>query len=263
MDAVQILFLAVIQGVTEFLPISSSAHLILPAYLTDWPDQGLTFDVAAHVGTLCAVLTYFRRELADCMRGGLLLVTRGTLNEAGTMLLMIMAATMPMVAAGLAMTSVVETQLRSLAVIASTTIGFGLLLWLADRNVGEGSRPTWRQALLIGCAQVLALVPGTSRSGITITAALMLGLSRKAAAHFSFLLSIPAIAGAALLRTVDAIEAGERTNWGELAAGCLIAGLSAYTVIHFFMQLIERTGMTPYVIYRLALGALLIAFLWL
>jgi undecaprenyl-diphosphatase len=256
----QIIVLSLIQGLTEFLPVSSSAHLILPALLTDWPDQGLAFDIAVHLGSLLAVLTYFRREMGQFAVSGTRLITRQTYDEHSDLLLKVVVATLPIVVVGYLLKGFVATELRSVLVIAMATIVFALALWWADRQRGQIDRPSWMHTLMIGSAQVLAIVPGTSRSGITITAALLLGLSRTSAARFSFLLSIPTISGAALLATLDLLEAGDAARWPELALGATLAALSAYTCIHYFIALIERTGVMPYVIYRLVLGAVLLGF---
>ncbi|MBX3708017.1 MAG: undecaprenyl-diphosphate phosphatase [Pseudomonadales bacterium] len=261
MEWLQIITLALIQGVTEFLPISSSAHLILPALLTDWPDQGLAFDVAVHVGSLGAVLVYFRRDMAAFAAGGWQLIRHRALDEDGALLLRLALATLPIVIAGFLLKDWVESTLRTVPVIAWATIVFGLLLWYADRRPGERSVPTWRDAIVIGLMQVIALMPGTSRSGITITAALLVGLSRAAGARFAFLLAIPTIGGAGVLMALDVLEAGVPDRWLPLLAGATIAGVSAYACIRAFIALIDRTGMTPYVVYRMFLGGLLLA-LW-
>lgn len=261
MEWLQIIVLALIQGVTEFLPISSSAHLILPALLTDWPDQGLAFDIAVHLGTLIAVVAYFRRDMAQFAGSGWRLIKGQGLDQHGDELLKVVAATLPIVVVGYLLKGWVETELRSVLVIACTTIGFGLLLGYADRRHGQRTTLSWRDAMIVGGMQVLAIVPGTSRSGITITAALLIGLSRVSGARFSFLLSIPTIAGASLLATMDLLDAGNATHWGPLAAGALLSGTAAYLCIAAFIRLVERTGMMPYVLYRLLLGAALLI-LW-
>lgn len=261
MDWLQIIFLALIQGITEFLPISSSAHLILPAQLGGWADQGLAFDIAVHVGTLSAVVVYFRTDLAGYAMSGWTLASRRRLDQRGAELMKIAAATLPVVVVGVLAKDWVETELRSVAVIAWATIGFGALLWYADTRHGSRENVTWPDAMVIGAFQVLALVPGTSRSGITITAALLLGLSRVAAARFSFLLSIPTIAGAGLLVGVDLVAAREPAPWGLLISGAVLSGVAAYACIRAFIALVERTGMLPYVVYRLLLGTVLLV-LW-
>lgn len=257
---VQIVVLALIQGVTEFLPVSSSAHLILPSALTDWPDQGLAFDVAVHLGTLAAVIAYFRRDMLSLASSAVGL-SAGRVDESAELLFKLAVATVPLVLAGLAFREQVEAHLRSTTVIASATIAFGLALWWADRrrstDIGPPQTPSYPQAILIGCAQALALIPGTSRSGITITAALALGLSRLGAARFAFLLAIPAIAGAALLTGLDAEPP---LPWFTLGLGFLVAGTTAYLCISGFLALLQRTGMAPYAIYRVALGTALLVF---
>lgn len=258
MEWLQIITLALLQGITEFLPISSSAHLILPAALTDWPDQGLAFDVAVHLGTLLAVCGFFRRELmgyaSGCVQG--LATRRGNADTAEVARLAL--ATVPVVVCGFVLKDWIEASLRSIQVIAITTIVFGLLLGFADRRHGDREIISYRDALVIGAFQMLALIPGTSRSGITITAALLLGLSRTTSARFSFLLAIPTITGAGLLTTVDLRAQPEAVDWGALAAGAALAGISAYLCIDLFMRLVERTGMMPYVYYRLVLGTALL-----
>ncbi|MCY3837372.1 MAG: undecaprenyl-diphosphate phosphatase [Gammaproteobacteria bacterium] len=254
----QIVVLALIQGITEFLPVSSSAHLILPAALTDWPDQGLAFDVAVHFGTVVAVAAYFRRDLAGFVRSGASLATHGRWDDNLDLLAKIGVATVPVVVVGFLFKSHIESHLRSTTVIATATIAFGVALWLADRHRGEGTTPSYLQAALIGLAQAIALVPGTSRSGITIAAALALGLTRRAAARFSFLLSVPAIVGAAIY---TALDAGPDTPvpWLDLGLGFVLAGASAFACIAIFIRFVERIGMTPFVIYRVALGVALLA----
>lgn len=262
MDTLQIIVLALLQGITEFLPISSSAHLVLPAQLTDWPDQGLAFDVGVHFGTLVAVVAYFRSELTDMAGAGMRLVTRQEYSNDADLLLKLALATLPVVIVGFLAKDYIEAHLRAIPVIATTTIIFGLALWWADRKGGTKEGIDWMSAGLIGLAQVLALIPGTSRSGVTITAALLLGSSRVDAARFSFLLAIPTIAGAQLLLMLQVEAQTAREQAHELLLGTAIAGLSAYLCIHFFVRLVERTGMLPYVIYRLILGTLLFGFVY-
>ncbi len=273
MDWVQVIFLSLIQGLTEFLPVSSSAHLVLPAQLTQWPDQGLAFDVAVHFGTLIAVLAYFRLDLQNLLyalgRAPRLMPNMGSasnlasaLNEDADLdLLMKLAlASLPVLLVGFLAKDAVEAYLRTVPVIATATMLFALLLWYSDRHPGARSRIQWTDAAWIGVAQTLALIPGTSRSGITITMALLVGLSRVSAARFSFLLSIPTIAGAQFLLTKDLIDSPEAVNIWPLLAGAAIAFAAAYASIHFFLRLLDRFGMMPYVIYRLALGAGLFIF---
>jgi undecaprenyl-diphosphatase len=261
MDSLHAIFLALIQGLTEFLPISSSAHLILLPRLLGWADQGLAFDVAVHVGTLVAVIAYFRHDVACLLRAwGVSCVTR-QLNADAQLAWLVVLATVPVVVCGLLFHDLIEDYLRSPLVIAAATIGFGLLLGLSDvrgRKTRAEDTLTVTDVLWIGLAQALALIPGTSRSGITMTAALALGLTRSAAARFSFLLSVPVILMAGGYESLQLMQQAEPVAWGSLVLGTVIAGVSAYLSIHFFMRLIEKVGMLPFVIYRLLLGVFLL-----
>ncbi|GAA5523889.1 undecaprenyl-diphosphatase [Microbulbifer aestuariivivens] len=264
MEFFQIVLLALIQGLTEFLPISSSAHLILPKEVLGWPDQGLAFDVAVHFGSLAAVVIYFRGEVWALLRDGLGGLVNNRWTDDGRLAWLIVLATIPAGLVGLAFKGFIETHLRSAAVIAATTIGFGVLLWWADvfgKRRQTLAQLNWKKALAIGLAQALALIPGTSRSGITMTAGLMLGMKREDAARFSFLMSIPIIALSALLLTFDLLSL-ETVPWGDILLGTLLSGISAYLCIHFFLQFISRIGMAPFAIYRLLLGAALIWMIW-
>ncbi len=261
MDFLQILVLAVLQGLTEFLPISSSAHLILVPVIVGWQDQGLAFDVAVHVGTLAAVVAYFRKELRVMARDwAASLVQRRTVGDS-RLAWAVGFGTIPVGLTGLLLGDLIEEHLRSTLVIAATTILFGLLLGLSDKT-GKRERNehsiTWKDIFIIGCAQAIALIPGTSRSGITMTAALMLGLSREAAARFSFLLSIPVILLAGGLKTLELSTTEGLVDWQAILLGAAISGLSAYLCIHVFLKLLERIGMMPFVVYRLVLGAILL-----
>ena len=262
MDPVQLLVLALVQGITEFLPISSSAHLILVPVLTDWPDQGLAFDIAVHLGTLVAVVGYFRQRVLRLVVAGARAPFTAEPGTDGRLAWLLVLGTVPVGLAGLLLQDVVETSLRGPLVIAAASIAFGLLLWWSDRG-GGGERDEdslgWRDALVIGVFQAIALIPGTSRSGITMTAGLLLRLERAAAARFSFLLSIPVIVLSGLLQIVELLAGGGRVDWATLLAGTVLAAIAAWTCIHLFLQFIERLGMTPFVVYRVALGLVLIA----
>ena len=265
MDTFQAVMLALIQGLTEFLPISSSAHLILPSKILGWPDQGLAFDVAVHVGTLSAVMLYFRKDIVGMTTGGFRSVTQGRWNSDSRLLLMIVVATVPAGIAGLILNDYVDEYLRFTWIIATTTLIFGLLLWYADttgkRNKNM-SEMVLHLALFIGFAQALALIPGTSRSGITITAALLLGFNREAAARFSFLLSIPLILAGGGLKTLDLLSSADSVDWDIIALGVVISSVVAYATIGLFISLLDKVGMLPFVIYRLVLGMLLIGFIY-
>ena len=263
MDFFQVIVLALLQGLTEFLPISSSAHLILPSQVLGWPDQGLAFDVGVHVGTLLAVLIYFRSDvtrLAFAWSGSL----SGKHSADSKLAWFVGLATCPAIVAGLFLNEMIDHHLRSMLVIAGTTMIFGVLLFLADWQRTEHrsiEALSLRDAVFIGIAQAVALIPGTSRSGITISAALMLGLNRQCAARFSFLLSIPVILGAGLLKTIDLIAMGDQAPWLMVLTGTAIAGFSAYCCIHLFLKWLDKIGMLPFVIYRMLLGCFLL-FLW-
>ncbi len=263
MDWLQAVVLALIQGLTEFLPISSSAHLILPSQLLGWPDQGIAFDVAVHLGTLLAVVYFFRADVMAIGSGARNAVVTRKLDEQSLLGLAVVVGTVPAVLVGFAFKSFIEDNLRTSLVIATTTIAFGLLLWVADKN-GKSFKSldkiTLGNAWLIGCAQCLALIPGTSRSGITITAALMLGYDRAAAARFSMLLSIPLILAAGMLAGLDLLRNAHPIELDLIVLGVLVSALSAYACIHFFLKMLDRIGMLPFVIYRLALGVFLLLF---
>lgn len=259
MDIIQVVVLALVQGLTEFLPISSSAHLILVPVLSDWPDQGLAFDVAVHAGTLSAVVLYFRHELKKMFIewvGSL----KGKQTLDSRLAWAVLFGTIPVGLSGLVFQNYIADNLRTPLVIAFTTIFFGLVLWLADRNKNlsrDEHSIGWKDVLIIGVAQAIALIPGTSRSGITIAAAMLLGLSRQAAARFSFLLSIPVIMLAGGLETIEYMQVASTQDINYLLMGAMISAVSAFACIHYFLRLIEKVSMLPFVVYRLILGTVL------
>lgn len=263
MDWVQAVLLAILQGLTEFLPISSSAHLILPSQLLGWVDQGNAFDVAVHVGSLVAVLIYFRKEVVNMIVAWFAWVFKGQKSADGRLAWAVIWGTIPVGLLGVVFSvfNIVDDHLRSIAVIAATTIIFALVLWWAD-NIALEKRDentlTTKDILFIGCAQAIALIPGTSRSGITMTAGLLLGLTRTAAARFSFLLSIPAILLPGGLKSYQLATSGEPVDWNLIALGALVSGIAALTCIHFFLILLQKIGFKPFIFYRLALGCVLI-----
>lgn len=265
MTTLHTLVLALLQGLTEFLPISSSAHLILPSQVLDWPDQGIAFDVAVHLGTLLAVVGYFWRELHQLL-GAWLRSLGGRRDEpAAKLAWIILLATLPAALFGLLANDLISEYLRSARVIAITTLLFGGLMWWADRR-GRKVQPlesiSLKTGLLVGLAQALALIPGTSRSGITMTAALWLGLTPSAAARFSFLLSIPIIVLAGGYESLKLVASPEVVDWGQMLLGVGVSFASALAVIHFFLKAISRIGLWPFVLYRLLLGVLLLIFFW-
>lgn len=252
--------LAVLQGFTEFLPISSSGHLVLVPALLGWDDQGLAFDIAVHFGSLIAVVAYFRRDIV-AMCASLGSVVRGRPNQDGRLALQLIAASAPLGLAGLLFADPIETHLRSPLIIAATTAIFGLTLLLSDRfgrRQTDEHRMAWRVALFVGVAQALALIPGTSRSGITMTAALAAGLTREAASRFAFLLAIPAIVMASGWQSLQLIGADEPFALPVLVTGTVVACVVAFATIALFMQVIGRIGMVWFAIYRFVLAALLI-----
>ncbi|HKZ74851.1 MAG TPA: undecaprenyl-diphosphate phosphatase [Steroidobacteraceae bacterium] len=257
--------LAVIQGLTEFLPVSSSGHLVLLPRFLGWSDQGLAFDVAVHVGTLLGVLVYFRRDLQPLATGAIAWLRGDRGNTYGRLAINLLVATIPVGLVGLLCNDFIETKLRSPAVVAFQLAVFGIVLWLADRFSKEARTETslsLRDAVAIGCAQALALVPGTSRSGITMSAGRALGLTREAAARFAFLLAIPGIglAGlyeAYLFTTSPLAYIAPR----EVMIGFVVAAVVGYACIHWFLRAIARIGFLPFTLYRLALaGAIVLTF---
>lgn len=258
MSFCQVIILALVQGVTEFLPISSSAHLILTSQILHWPDQGLAFDVAVHFGTLFAVLGYFRKDLWPLLQG---LVK---LNDHSQLARGILIATIPCALAGFWFSDIISIYLRSAQVIIITTILFGLLLGVADWYDSRLARPgtlTLGKIIVIGLSQILALIPGTSRSGITMTAGLFCGLSRKQASRFSFLLSIPIILLASGYEGLQLVRQPISVDWLELSSAILVSMLSAYACIALFLRSIERMGFWPFVAYRICLAIGLV--IWL
>jgi len=258
MSILEVVVLALIQGLTEFLPISSSAHLILPSVLLGWQDQGLAFDLVLNIGTLMAVLIYFRREVMNMSFAWIDSVKNKKQTQDSKLAWWIVWATLPAAAIGFLAKDYIEIYLRSGYVIAVTTIVFGLLLWWADSKAKQMKteyQTGLKGAIILGFAQALALIPGTSRSGITITAGLMLGLTRNAAARFSFLMSIPIIAMASGYDLLKFMLSDEYVDWSSLLLGAGISFISAILCIHLFLILLNKVGMLPFVLYRLLLGA--------
>ena len=261
MTGLQVVVLAIVQGLTEFLPISSSGHLVLVPYLVEWTDQGLAFDVAVHFGSLLAVCLFFREDLMGLLRGGAQLLGGDTEPPQARMALAIAIGTVPAAAAGLLFASWIEANLRDPSIIVYTLAGYGILMAAADKlcksqrviaDVGL------KDAVVIGCAQALSLVPGTSRSGVTITAARFLGLERRDAARFSFLLSAPVILLATVYKGAELIVGDEPVAWGQLALGAFVSAIVAYLSIEFFMRFVSRIGLAPFAVYRLLLAVIIL-----
>ncbi|MDZ7784920.1 MAG: undecaprenyl-diphosphate phosphatase [Halioglobus sp.] len=260
----QAVLLALIQGLTEFLPISSSAHLVIPPLVLGWQDQGLAFDVAVHVGTLAAVLLYYRADLTRMAGDWLQSLAGGGDTEHSRLVWYLAFATVPAGLVGLLAGGWIEANLRTLPVIAATTGIFGLLLGAADRraaNREHSRRLSLSCAMMIGLAQAVAPIPGVSRSGVTITAGLLLGMARQDAARFSFLLSIPIIASAGVLKGFELVASGEPVDWFIILLGMVLSALTAYMCIGLFLRFLDRVGLMPFVWYRIVLAGVLLV-LW-
>ncbi|MDR1008338.1 MAG: undecaprenyl-diphosphate phosphatase [Campylobacteraceae bacterium] len=264
MSWIEVFALSVVQGVTEFLPISSSAHLVLVPHIFGWQDQGLAFDVAVHFGTLFAVVIYFKSEILLLLKDWFISLKICKNVGESALAWAILVATIPACIAGLLFNDVIEIYLRSPLVIASTTIIFGIVLFVADRFAGKKDEKsiTLYIALLIGLAQMLALIPGVSRSGITLSAALMLGFNRVSAARFSFLLSIPIILLASGYEGLKLSQSAYDIEWDKITGAVVISFLSGYACIHLFLKAVSKFSITPFVLYRLILGGVLFFIFW-
>lgn len=256
MSYTQALVLGVVQGLTEFLPVSSSGHLILVPYVFGWPDQGLAFDAAMHLGTLAALLAYFRGELSELLSGVL----------ERRLAVVLIAASVPALTIGWLANKWIEGHLRSPLVIAAATAFWALVMWSADRRAVEArgdrldplARVGWAQGLAVGCAQTLALVPGTSRSGITISAGLFVSLDRATAARFSFLLGIPVTAAAGAYKTLHLLRHGiPPGEGGPLLAAILAAFVGGWFAVWFLVSYLKRRSLLPFVVYRLLLAGVI------
>ena len=260
MSLLQIFVLAIVQGITEFLPISSSGHLILVPQLTDWPDQGLMMDVGVHVGTLAAVMLYFRKDVAALFQAfwQMLTLSKSHRPHERKLFLALILATIPVVVFGglVAMFDLNEAW-RTAEVIGWTSIIFGILLYVLDMRSPVTKtilELRYGHALIMGLAQVLALVPGTSRSGITMTAARGLGFSRTEAARFSMLMSIPTILAAGTLEGLKLAESGDFVLGQDILLGAALSFAAALLAIAALMKWLQSASMTPFVIYRVLLG---------
>ena len=266
MPFIQSIVLAAVQGITEFLPVSSSGHLILVPKLTGWPDQGLAIDVAVHVGTLAAVMLYFWRDIGGIagavLRAGGQTANQRPLDQEISLLIKLIIATLPVVVAGYWVNETInEDLLRSVKIIGWTTLGFGLFLWLADKSnmtIRRLEHITYGGALVIGLFQILALLPGTSRAGITMTAARFLGVECQDAARFSLLLSIPVIIAAGSLKGWELFRSGNQVLIDDALTVGGLAFLFALVAIAFLMFWLKRASFTPFVVYRVILGAALL-----
>ncbi len=256
--------LALVQGITEFLPVSSSAHLILVPVFTGWPDQGQIIDVAVHVGTLGAVMLYFWRDLW-AMVLGLVQLAKGRRNPMAKLAGFLIVATVPAVVAGFLVDRYAPGAMRSVAVIAWATFGFGVVLWFADKlgmTVRRVEHLSLGDVVIIGLAQALALIPGTSRSGITVTAARFLGLERPESARFSMLMSIPVIVGAGALKGWELYQSGDARLTADAVAAAALAFVAALVAIAVMMAWLKRASSAPCVVYRIVLGGFLLALVY-
>ena len=263
MSVFQAVVLGMLQGFAEFLPISSSAHLALAPWAFGWEEPGLAFDVALHVGTLAAVLGYFRRDWIALARAGVdALRTRALGTEDSRRLALLVVGTVPGAAIGYALQKQAESVFRAPALTATALIVMGGILWIVDRRA-TSARPlasmSWRDAVLIGLAQACAIVPGVSRSGATITAGRALGFDRAGAATFSFLMSMPITAAAAALKAPEAWSAPDLT---PVIVGMLTAAVSGWLAIAVLMRYVQRRGLGVFALYRLALGLAVFALAW-
>lgn len=263
MDIIHLILLGLVQGLTEFLPISSSAHLILLPNLMGWEDQGIVYDIAAHLGSLLAVLVYFREDVAAVIKPWKDNPGKIDIHSDQKLLLFLALATFPIAIVGYCFYEMISESLRNPVILAWSSIIFGLLLLWADR-IGKQTKPfkalSYQSVLMIGLAQTMALIPGVSRSGITITAGLALGFDRQSAARFSFLLAIPTILLAGGHEALRYFLGEAETDWMAFSFVAMVSALSAYLAIHLFLKFIEQTGMLPYVIYRIILGVLILGF---
>ncbi|MDA0655867.1 MAG: undecaprenyl-diphosphate phosphatase [Proteobacteria bacterium] len=260
MELYQLAILALVQGITEFLPISSSGHLVITSKIFAWPDQGLTIDIALHFGTLGAVLVYFWRDLLGMIIGlGRLVV--GKNSPEAKLALNLMVATIPIAVLGFTAQDHVEAYFRSIEVVAWATFGFGILLWVVDKitlTIHRVEHLSIFSSAFIGFAQVLAFIPGTSRAGITMTAARFLSMERAEAARFSMLLSIPTIAGIAVFAGLDLYQKGNFHLQQEALIAVGLAFFSGLIAISVMLRWLTHSSFTPFVIYRLLLGAFLL-----
>jgi len=257
MTLAQAAILGVVQGLTEFLPVSSSAHLALFPWVLGWKDPGLAFDVALHWGTLIALLIYFWREWMKLAAGVLRAIGRRQMNDETVLVGKLIAGTIPAAIAGVLLEDYADRVLRAPWIIATMLAVVGIVMWIADRRAKSGdanATPGWGAAIAIGCAQALALVPGTSRSGITMIAGLAAGLPRPAAARYSFLLSAPIIFGAGLKELPKIVHGDPATTLVGLVAAAVSGGFA----IAFLLRYLSRGSFVPFAVYRLALAAFVV-----
>ncbi|MCA9323890.1 undecaprenyl-diphosphate phosphatase [Candidatus Saccharibacteria bacterium] len=253
MSIFQAIVLGLVQGLTEFIPVSSSGHLLLAHEVFGTTENSLGFDVALHVGTLLALFVYFRKDIYVLIKN---IFAR---NDEGYLARLLIIATIPAAVAGFLFSDVIDENFRSTGIVICTLAFFGLVMLWADRQIRTGKKVSMKQGLAVGFAQVLALVPGVSRSGATITAGLLVGLERKAAARFSFLLAMPIIAGSALGLFLKGDLGGESST--TMVVGMTMAFASGLFAIKFMIDKISQLGLKPFAYYRIALAAIVFMFL--
>ena len=261
----QIVVLALIQGISEFLPISSSGHLLLVPVLTDWPDQGVLTDVMVHMGSFLAVVVYFWRDCVNLLLGAIDML-RGRMNAWGRLALLIVVATIPAVILGIVLDKIgfMDAVRDMPEIVAWNAIVFGILLYLCDHyglTTRRMSDMTLKPAIIIGLAQAIAIIPGTSRSGITMTAARALGFERPEAARFSFLLGIPAIAGAGVFKIGDAVATGQTISFAMILTAVLTFFVALGTIA-VLMKMVRYMSFLPFAVYRVLLGAVLLGLIY-
>jgi len=270
MPLLHIIILAIVQGLTEFLPVSSSGHLVLAHagldqnHNQEW-DKHILMDVAVHVGTLMSVLLYFRKDLALMVSGVLSLFTKGLNHNGNTLTLKILIGSIPVIVAGYILNMIEPSWLLAVEIVAWTTLVFGIILWIADQrpqNDKSIDELKYRDAFLIGLSQCLALIPGTSRSGITMTTGRFLGYSRSECAHYSLLLGIIAISGAGALSGLTLMENPTLSIGKDIILAVLLSFISGYIAIVVMMKWLEKSSFTPFAIYRIILGVGLLALIY-
>ena len=248
-ELIQWLVLALVQGITEYLPVSSSAHLILVPAIMDWKDQGLMMDIAAHGGSLLAVMWYFKKEILELLTG-----------QKNKLFIQLVIATIPLALIGVLTAGFIENNLRSPAIIAISSIIFGVVLFLSEKLAKSKNEITTKNAFLIGVGQVLALIPGASRSGVTMTTAMLQGYSKTQAAKFSFLLAIPALLMTTAYGVLKVYQNPEEYNPTGFLIVLVLSFITSLISIKLFLKLIEKIKMCYFMWYRIILGALI---LWL
>lgn len=266
MNIVQSILLGAIQGVTEFLPISSSGHLILLAKIFDFSDSTLTFSIIVHLGSLIAIIIFFWREITKLIQGVFYCSNADSLDR--KLAWIIIGASVPVALTGFLIANLLEGLFYSAEIIAYSLIFWGMIMWFAERKMQNVknklttiNKISWRQGLLIGVAQIFSLIPGTSRSGVTMTAAMYQGIDRVTATKFSFLLGMPAIFGAGSFKLISIWQNGSINELNfELICGFFSSAIFSWLAINFLLKIIQKRGFDVFVLYRLISGGLILLF---